>query len=86
MCASWTAPQGVCNFDDVTASLKTFQAPTGINATHVSWTDIHPNRPDLGGLNVHPNRKVNIDDVFSFIQAFQGSEYPGGDLAGCTDP
>ena len=84
--AFWSGPQGVCNFDDVNAALFTFKDSGAINATHVSVTDIHPNRPDLGGNSVHPNRLVSIDDVFQFIQAFQGAEYPGGNLAGCTDP
>ena len=84
--AFWSGPQGVVGFDDVTASLRTFQDPTAINATHVSLTDIHPNRPDLGGISVHPNKLVSIDDVFSFIKAFQGDEYPGFALIGCTDP
>ena len=82
----WTDPQGVTNFDDVTAALKTFQDPNAINATHVTWTDIHPNRPDLGGFSVHPNKLVNFNDVDQFIKAFQGDEYPGGDLANCTNP
>ena len=82
----WSGPQGVCNFDDVNASLKTFQNPNAMTATHVSWTDIHPNRPDLGGISVHPNKLVNTDDIFQFIKAFQGFEYPGFDLVNCTDP
>jgi len=82
----WTGPQGVTNFEDVTACLKTFLDPNAINATHVSVMDIHPNRPDLGGLSVHPNKLVGGDDIFQFIQGFKGREYPGGDLAGCTDP
>ncbi len=84
--SEWTAPQGVTSFEDVTAALKTFQDPGAINATHVSVTDIHPNRPDFGVGSIHPNKLVSIDDVFQFILAFQGGEYPGGDLAGCTDP
>ena len=84
--AFWEDPQGVTNFDDVTASLRTLQTPAGIKATHTSVTDIHPNRPDLGGRSVHPNNLVSIDDVFSFIKVFQGEEYPGGELAGCTNP
>jgi len=79
----WTGPQGVTNFDDVNAALRTFINPAAVNATHTSVTDIHPNRPDLGGNNVHPNRLVNIDDVFQFIKAFQGAEYPGGDIDLC---
>ena len=82
----WTPPQGVTNFDDVNASLKTFIDPGAVNATHTSVTDIHPNRPDLGGNSVHPNRLVSIDDVFQFIQAFQGAEYPGAAIHLCPDP
>ena len=82
----WTPPQGVTNFDDVNASLKTFIDPGAANATHTSVTDIHPNRPDLGGNSVHPNRLVSIDDVFQFIQAFQGAEYPGAAIDLCPDP
>ncbi|MCH7995204.1 MAG: hypothetical protein IIB57_12285 [Planctomycetes bacterium] len=82
----WTGPQGVTNFDDVNACLRTFIDPNAVNATHTTISDVHPNRPDLGGLSVHPNKLVSIDDTFQFIQAFQGAEYPGGDLAGCTDP
>ena len=74
------------NYDDVNASVRTFQNPNAINATHVSVTDLHPNRPDLGGNSVHPNKLVSIDDVFSLIKAFQGDEYPGFALGGCTDP
>ena len=70
----------------MTAVLKTFQDPNAVNATHVSITDMHPNRPDLGGNSVHPNKLVNIDDVSSLIKAFQGNEYPGFALNGCTDP
>ena len=82
----WTGPQGVTNFDDVNAALRTFIDPNAVNATHTSWTDIHPNRPDLGGNSVHPNKLVSIDDVFQFIQAFQGAEYPGPQIDLCTDP
>ena len=53
----WTAPQGVTNFDEVVAALKTFQDKNAITATHTSITDIHPRVP---------NRIVNIDDVFFF--------------------
>ena len=82
----WTAPQGVTNFDDVNAALLTFKNPGVLNATHVSVTDIHPNRPDLGGISVHPNLQVNIDDVFQFVRCFQGEEYLGGQLDLCTNP
>ncbi|MCH8148579.1 MAG: hypothetical protein IH987_11380, partial [Planctomycetes bacterium] len=82
----WTAPQGVVSFEDVVAAIKTFQDPNAFNATHVSVTDIHPNRPDLGGISVHPNKQVNIDDVFQFVRCFQGEAYLGGQLELCTAP
>ena len=90
----WGPPQGVCNFDDVTAALRTFQGPDNLpgcgappcNATHVSITDIHPARPDIGGNSVHPNKLLNIDDVFLFIGAFQGNRYPGVTTTDCTNP
>jgi len=65
----WTGPQGSTNWDDLTASLRTFQGSIATNATHVSVTDIHPRVL---------NRIVNIDDVFVFIKAFQGYQYPFG--------
>ena len=65
----WTPPQGVTNHDDTTATLKTFQNPNAINATHVSVTDHHPRVV---------NRIVNFDDVFVSLKAFQGYQYPFG--------
>ena len=82
----WTPPQGVVSFEDVVAAIKTFQDPNAFNATHVSVTDVHPNRPDLGGISVHPNIQVNIDDVFQFVRCFQGEAYLGGQLELCTSP
>ena len=64
----WSGPQGATNFD-VYAAIKTFQGPNAVNATHTSVTDIHPRVV---------NRIVNIDDVFFFLKAFQGDEYPFG--------
>ena len=81
----WTEPQGTVNFADVTAGLKTFQDPRAFNATHVSVSDIHPLRPDLGNRHSHPNGLVNIDDVFHNILAFVGDEYPGFHLEDCID-
>ncbi|MCH7995404.1 MAG: hypothetical protein IIB57_13300, partial [Planctomycetes bacterium] len=79
----WTDPQGTTNFDDVTAALKTFQDPNAINATHTSITDIHPNRPTLLPPANQINKLVNTDDMFNFIQAFQGFEYPGPEIDLC---
>ena len=74
------------NFDDVTAALKTFLDPTAVNATHVSVTDVHPNRPTLPPPGNQINKLVNVDDVFQFIQAFQGAAYPGPEIELCSDP
>ena len=82
----WTPPQGVTNFDDVNASLKTFINPAAVNATHTSITDIHPNQPTLPPPANQINKLVNIDDVFNFIKAFQGGQYPGPEIHLCTDP
>ena len=69
----WTAPQGVTNFEDVTAAIKTWQggqvvAPVG-NVAHLSLADVEP-------CNI--NTVVNFNDVLAIIQAFQGDEYPCG--------
>jgi len=65
----WTGPQGVANFEEVVASSRTFQDSNGTSATPIPITDIHPRVP---------NRIVNIDDVFFFVKAYQGFEYPFG--------
>ncbi|MCH8147544.1 MAG: hypothetical protein IH987_06045, partial [Planctomycetes bacterium] len=44
-------------------------------------TDIHPL---LSGVQI--NRFVNFDDVFAFVQAFTGIEYPGSEIGQCEDP
>ncbi|MCH9002903.1 MAG: hypothetical protein IIC02_10050, partial [Planctomycetes bacterium] len=77
----WSGPNGVVNFDDVTATIKTFIDPDAFNATHVSLTDVHPN------LTPGPqiNRLVNINDVLSIIKGFQGFEYPGPQIELCPD-
>ena len=74
---------GTTDFDDVNASLKTFINPAAVNATHTSITDIHPNRPTLPPPANQINKLVNIDDVFNFIKAFQGDEYPGPEIDLC---
>ena len=65
----WSLPQGVTNWDDLSAVLQTFLNPNSITATPTSITDIHPRVL---------NRIVNIDDVFFLIHAFKGDEYPFG--------
>lgn len=74
----WTPPNGIVNFDDVNAGIKTFQYPGTSQATHVSVTDVHPNIPPA-----HPNKLVNFDDVMQLLQAFQGYPYPGYAIDNC---
>ncbi len=69
----WTAPQGVVNFEDVSAAIKTWQggqvvAPVG-NIAHLSIPDVEP-----GDINT----VVNFADVLILIKAFQGDPYPFG--------
>jgi|GEM_PF-2518695 len=78
---AWTPPNGATNIDDAVAAIKTFQNPSGFNATHVSVTDVHPN---LNGAQI--NKIVNIDDVFVQILGFKGLEYPGPAIHTCLDP
>ncbi len=65
----WSSPQGIVNFEDVTAALLTFSDADAFNATHVSITDVEPQTP---------NHLVNINDVFTIILAFKGDSYPFG--------
>ncbi len=81
--AQWTPPQGATNIDDAVAAIKTFKDPNGFNAAHVSVVDLHPNDPSLPPPENQLNRLVNMNDVFQFILAFQGNEYPGGDIDLC---
>ncbi len=76
--AVWTPPNGTTSIDDAVSSIKTFQDPNALNATHLSVTDVHPN---LNGTT--PNLIVSIADVFAIILGFQGQEYPGPDLTQC---
>ncbi|MCH8242513.1 MAG: hypothetical protein IH897_07875 [Planctomycetes bacterium] len=74
----WTAPQGVTNFEDVTAAIKTWQggpivAPDG-NVAHLSVCDVEP-----GDINT----VVNFNDVHAIIRAFQGEAYPFGPAEPC---
>ena len=63
----WTAPQGVTNFDDVNAAIKTWQEAAG--AAVIPRTDVEPQEP---------NRVTNFNDVLFEVFAFQGDFYPFG--------
>jgi len=69
---TWGPPNGVTNFGDVQAAIKTFQG--GESATPTTWTDVEPEEP---------NRVVNFNDVLQLVFAFTGLPYPFGDPANC---
>ena len=66
----WTNPNLVVNIDDAVAGIKTFINSNGINATHLSVTDIHP---VLNGDQM--TLIVNINDVLLIIAGFQGKTW-----------
>ena len=63
---TWDPPNGVTNFDDVFAAIKSFEANVEPSPPF-TWADVEPEVP---------NRLVNINDVLFIILAFQGAEYP----------
>ncbi|MCH8148708.1 MAG: RHS repeat protein, partial [Planctomycetes bacterium] len=76
----WTPPNLVVNADDFVAAIKTFQDRCSFSATHLSVSDVAPAQ---NGAQI--NLIVNIEDVFSIILGFQGTEYPGGAIDLCPD-
>ncbi|MBU0719377.1 MAG: DUF362 domain-containing protein, partial [Planctomycetes bacterium] len=61
----WTAPNGVVNFDDITAAVQYFtSAPT---APHLTWIDLD---------DEVPNKVINFADIMQIVLAFQGTDYP----------
>ncbi len=68
----WTPPNGVVNFNDISAQIQRFQGA----ATAPSLV-----RADLDGEL--PNKVVNFADIQHAVLAFQGSPYPFGDPTGC---
>ncbi|MCH8242264.1 MAG: hypothetical protein IH897_06595, partial [Planctomycetes bacterium] len=69
---AWTPPNGVLNFADVQAAIKTFQG--GASTAPLIWADIVPEKP---------NRIVNINEVLWLILAFRGEPYPFRAPADC---
>ena len=69
---AWTPPNGVLNFVDVQAAIKTFQG--GASTAPLIWADIGPETP---------NRIVNFNDVLWLILAFIGEPYPFSAPADC---
>ena len=70
--AAWTPPNGVQNFADVQAAIKTFQGAQG--TAPLTWADIEPETP---------NRVVNFNDVQKLVLAFSAAPYPFSDPANC---
>ena len=62
---AWSPPDGRVNFDDVYASLDTFQNMFG--RPPKVWADVEPQTPD---------QLANITDVTALLGAFRGDPYP----------
>lgn len=76
----WLGPDGVTNFNDVSAAIRLFQA--GPYAPHITWVDLHGG--ESGDATVDPpNAVANFADVQQIIKAFQGEPYPYSDPALC---
>jgi len=83
----WAPPDGVTNFDDVTATVFLFQSTSGLIVPHVSWVDMHGNDSGTPGSEMFdpPNYAANFSDLQFIILAFQGRPYPFFDPADCPD-
>lgn len=68
----WTAPNGLVNFNEISAAVKAFQGTPG--APEPSRTDVH---------DAVPNRLTNFSDIGLFVSAFQAQPYPYGDAVAC---
>lgn len=62
---SWTAPQGIVNFSDISATVRSFQSDASAP---------HTRRVDLGGQT--PNWIVNFSDIALVVAGFQEQTYP----------
>ncbi|MBU0718347.1 MAG: hypothetical protein KJ749_08870, partial [Planctomycetes bacterium] len=61
----WEGPNGVVNFDDVTAAIQYFMShPTG---PVLEWVEIEPQEL---------NFIINFSDIMQIVLAFQGGPYP----------
>ncbi|MBU0716748.1 MAG: hypothetical protein KJ749_00735 [Planctomycetes bacterium] len=68
----WAGPNGVVNFDDVSAAVQYFTSVA--TAPHLTWVDVEPEVP---------NAVLNFADIQQVVYAFQGSLYPFSDPALC---
>lgn len=70
--AFWTNPNGIVNFNDVSAVLQGFT--NNPVAPHRTWLDLHDQTP---------NYLINFADIQLAIKAFQGEPYPFAEPASC---
>ena len=61
----WTGPNGVVNFNDISAAVKGFQE-----------LEDAPRLPRLDLDGEVPNKLINFNDISRVVQAFQGNRYP----------
>ena len=69
---AWSPPNGVQNFADPLAAIRTFQGKA--SSAPMTWADVHPETP---------NRVVNFDDVLQLVLAFTAEPYPFSAPADC---
>ena len=69
---TWTPPNGVVSFDDVTAAIQYFM--TAATAPHVTVVDIEPQET---------NAVLNFTDIMQIVLAFQSEPYPFADPGDC---
>ena len=80
----WGPPDGITNFQEVTAAVFAFQQTPGLTVPEITWVDLHGN--DGGDANVDPpNYTVNFADISQIIAAYQGWPYPYRNPADCPD-
>ena len=80
----WPPPDGIINFQDVTAAVLTFSRRPGLTITDLKNLDLHGN--DGGDATIDPpNHVVNFADVANIVMAFQGWPYPYSDPGDCPD-
>ena len=80
----WPPPEGITNFNDITAAVFAFQQAPGLTLPDVTWVDMHG---DGGGSAADdpPNFILNFADIANIVAAFQGRPYPFSDPAQCPN-
>lgn len=78
----WPPPDGVTNFNDVSAAIRAFQSIG--TPPHTTWVDMHGAEGKFQDPALDPpNFIVNFADVQQIIKAFQGDMYPYSDPGAC---